>query len=185
LSGIFPEASITPNGAPEMAAHEYGHAVMYQAYGNSLPPNSGGTHSACEDAKPGLAWSEGFAEYLAMVTGQDNGTTHWTMGDAGLSIEHYSCRLRDMATDELRVTAGLWDLYDAANDNNGGDPNLGANGHADTNSGAQLVTLAQILQTLWVGKQNTINEFHDALRPRLNAVQRAPFDEIMTYNYYP
>jgi hypothetical protein len=90
-----------------------------------------------------------------------------------------------MATDELRVAAGLWDLFDANNDDNGGNPDRGVSGHSDTNSGNQLVTVEQILLTLWVSKQNTINEFHDALLPRLNAVQQAPFDEIMMYNYYP
>lgn len=168
--------------SPETVGHEYGHAVMDQAYGGV--PGEGGVHFMCAAASAGLAWSEGFATALGLVVGNGNGIDHWNVGDTGLSIENWSCNLRDMSTDEGRVAAGLWDLYDTANDNNGGSADRGVAGHSDANQGAQLVTLAQILQTLWVSKQNDTTAYWSALRPRLNANQTATSDDIMTYNYY-
>jgi len=140
--------NIDPNDSdsPETVAHEYAHAVMYQAYGTV--PGEGGTHEYCHPASPGLAWSEGFATGVGLVVGNGNGIDHWHVGDTGLSIENWSCNLRVMSTDEGRVAAAFWDLYDAANDANGGNPDRGMNAFSDTNQGTALVTFGQLLRPL-------------------------------------
>jgi Transthyretin-like family len=171
------------NNSPVVAGHEYGHAVMYAAYGSI--PGEGGIHEFCAAASAGLAWSEGFATYYGLVAGLGNGTMHWSVGDAGMSIELYSCHLRDMSIDEGRVAAGLWDLYDSANDSNGGDPDLGANNYSDANSGAQLVPFNTLVDTLWVSQQQTVQQYWTNLKARLNQTQLAPSVQIMNYNYFP
>lgn len=168
--------------SPETIGHEYGHAVMDQAYGSI--PGEGGVHFFCSAASTGLAWSEGFATLVGLTVGNGNGTMHWNVGDAGLSIENWFCNLRDMTIDEGRVAAGLWDLYDTPQDNNGGNDNRGLAGHSDANIGNQMVTLAQILQSLWVSKQYDVKQYWNVLRPRLNVIQTNPSDDIMLYNYY-
>jgi hypothetical protein len=171
------------NNAPWVAGHEYGHAAMYLAYGSI--PGEGGVHAFCDTATQGLAWSEGFATYYGMVAAVSDGTIHWTVGDAGMSIERYYCALRDMRIDEGRVAAGLWDLYDSTNDNNGGDPNYGQSGYSDSNSGAQLVPFNTLVNTLWVSNQPGVSQYWTNLKAALNATQLAPSVQIMNYNYFP
>lgn len=170
------------NNSPEIAGHEYGHAVMYAAYGSI--PGEGGVHMFCDTASTGLAWSEGFATYYGLVSGLGNGTLHWSVGDQGKSIELYSCSLRDISIDEGRVAAALWDLYDSANDSNGGNEDLGRNGYSDSNSGAQVVPFATLVGTLWVSHQQTVQDYWTNLKTQLNSTQLAPSVQIMNYNYF-
>jgi len=171
------------NNAPEVVGHEYGHALMYLAYGSI--PGEGGIHYACQAASPGLAWSEGFATYVGLLSGGDSGVMHWTAGDGGASIENWSCALDAMSSDEFRVAAGLWDLWDSANDDNGGTTDRGRNGLSDSNQGTQLVSIDQTVQTLWIRNQSNVGDYWSDLQTRLQAPQTAPSTTIMNYNWYP
>ncbi|WP_174274766.1 hypothetical protein [Sphingomonas bacterium] len=170
---------------PEVAGHEYGHAIMWQAYNHWFPPNSGGSHSYCAPATAGLAWSEGFATYIGLNASGTSGVYHWVVGDTGRSIERWSCNLRSMTTDEGRVAAGLWDLSDVAQDDNQGNPDQGKAGFSDANVGAELVTYTQALAALWRRRQNGIPDYWQDLGAVIAAPQQAPSTRIMTYNWYP
>ncbi|HYO77699.1 MAG TPA: hypothetical protein VE010_14665 [Thermoanaerobaculia bacterium] len=171
--------------APIVVGHEVGHAVQYQAYGTSV--SEGGFHTFCPQSPVslGLAWSEGFATAFGMVAVNSDGLMHWHVGDAGYSIEKYWCASTAIANDEGRIAAALWDLWDAANDSNGGDVNFGATGFSDSNQGAQLVGADALLTPLWTSIQNDVTAYWGVLKPRLNATQTAPSVNIMSYNYYP
>lgn len=75
-------------GAHEMwmdntISHEYAHAVMYETYGNKLPPGGGGIHAIWSEeiyaddrwmpGNSGFALIEGWAEFMeAVMTGKDS-----------------------------------------------------------------------------------------------------------------
>jgi hypothetical protein len=169
------------NNSPVVVGHEYGHAVMYQAYGGQMGP--GGTHYFCQPASTGLAWSEGFATFFGLAAiGSPDGQMHWSVGDEGVSMENWSCNIHDLNTDEGRVAAALWDLYDAPDDNNGGSADRGRNGFSDANS-ANRVGIRTMLDTLLVRRQTTATEYWTDLKARLTAAQSPGATQIISYNY--
>jgi hypothetical protein len=170
---------------PNVVAHEYGHALMYQLYGGQMPANSGGVHYICSEHTTGLSWSEGFATAFALIAaGSQDGVFHYNKGDAGLNIEHYSCTLRDMAIDEARVAAALWDLYDDKNDNNGGSQDKGRNGEQDANQGGELVDLRTLFAGVYGPVQHDIYEFWTSLQDVMTPTQNSAAPAIMDYNWY-
>lgn len=92
------------NDGPDTILHEYGHALMYRAFGNtSVSP--GGAHGFDDDAQdPGLAWAEGWATgYMLTLCpdgeynwheGATEGAGEWpactSQSDFGRAIERFS-----------------------------------------------------------------------------------------------
>ncbi len=168
--------------APETVGHEFGHAVQDQAYGG-MPDGSGGPHSFCDNAKPGLAWSEGFGTWLGLAASDQSGYMHWHVGDSGMDIERWCCGPPDANHDEGRVAAVLWDFYDVPKDNSGRHPNCGRDSYGDNNERDELVDTSQILLALWTRKQNTVQQYWPDLKKKLNNPQDAPSEEIAKFNF--
>lgn len=105
----------------DVVLHELGHAVMSGAM-RSAP--AGGAHKIDECYSEALAWSEGWATFFA-------GAVHLRADDPDAKFEFLvprraPIRLENVPddvcagqTNEWRVAAGLWDLYDTHPD--GGD----------------------------------------------------------------
>ena len=63
LMGVDP---LSPLGV--VAKHEYGHNVMYNIYGNYMPPNPNCTpHTIQAPLSAGCGWTEGWTEFLTSV----------------------------------------------------------------------------------------------------------------------
>lgn len=168
--------------SPETVGHEYGHHVMYKAYG-TMPKEAGGAHSLCETATKGLAWSEGFATWYGMAAWGRNGNFGWHIGGPTVDVERWYCGPHDASIDEGRAAAWMWDLYDVPQDGNAGNPDLGRDGYSDANQGKELIGSRDLINALWARKQDTLMQYWNDLRSRIDAAQSAPSDRISNYNY--
>lgn len=168
--------------SPDTVGHEYGHAVMAQAYG-SAPEGSGGAHSLCETASKGLAWSEGFATWYGVAAWNELPEMTWHIGGPSENIELWHCGALDATLDEGRTSAWLWDLYDIPQDSNNGDANYGKTGFSDNNEGAQIVGSRTLINTLWKRKQNTLTDYWTDLQTEITETEKDPSTRISNYNY--
>jgi hypothetical protein len=117
--------------------HEYGHWVMFVAFGNNMPPSEGGVfHDFCSDdliISSSTAFVEGYADAFAVASLNFTGGYYYGE-DRKINVEEYSCSIIPRSTyDEGRVAAAIWDLYDEDNDDNGGNPDRGLSPYSDNN----------------------------------------------------
>lgn len=103
----------------ETVRHELGHALIGRRVVQILTPN--GEHTLCDDKGPGLAMSEGWANFVGLVLSPGKERTYkrvdWEdahslsgcMNIGGGNIPYST-------GNELRVAAILWDIYDANRD---------------------------------------------------------------------
>lgn len=95
--------------------HELGHAVMHAG---TRSRGGGGLHKIDECYSRGLAWSEGFATFFAGLARLDRGDADARFEflvprRAPIRIETVPEDVCRGDTNEWRVAAGLWDLYDS------------------------------------------------------------------------
>lgn len=113
LVGVDPLAH-----AGTVAKHEYGHNIMFTAYGGYMPPNPNcNPHTIQAALSAGCGWTEGWAEFLPAVVNNDP-TFYWPSG-ASLDLEGptwgtYGWDSGDWP--EGRVAGAMWDMFDANND---------------------------------------------------------------------
>ena len=116
----------------DVIRHEYGHEVMYKAFGNYYPPDSTGSHwITTHTGKPNLAWAEGWADALPILvdtpysgnklTGYyDKYTTDLSSGNYfHINLETPTWGTPGWENDqgvEGRVAGALIDIFDATND---------------------------------------------------------------------
>ncbi|MFJ2773887.1 hypothetical protein [Streptomyces sp. NPDC087300] len=98
------------NGTPDDrtdTVHEYGHAVMADAYEDDKPETPGcSPHAMNKRSSKGCAWVEGFANFYPMAIFNVDDYRGWRVEDTSSY---------DSGDDtEGRVTGSLWDLYDPA-----------------------------------------------------------------------
>ena len=159
---------------PDSVLHEYGHALMYRASGNtSISP--GGAHGFDDDLQDsGLAYSEGWATgYMLSLCpdgqynwheGSTEGAGEWpactSQSDMGRSIENFSdAGNRVGERNEGRVAAAINDFRDAPNDDNGGTENRGRNGESDANSGSRISLSTIYRDSMWGFQHDDYLEF--------------------------
>ena len=107
----------------DVVTHERGHWVMDRLlYEDGYwPPGSGGPHTWCGTYTSGLAWTEGWASFYALVKGNwlDPSDTSFEYG-SGWSTEvesGLSCSPSVVGdSNEYRVVGALWDLWDGSMD---------------------------------------------------------------------
>ena len=103
---------LTRAKAWDVNLHEFGHAVM--AKGTSSY-GGGGYHQISKCYSQGLAWSEGFATFFAgavrLDTGAEDARFEYLAG--GITLENLPASVCKGDTNEWRVAAALWDIYDA------------------------------------------------------------------------
>lgn len=101
-----------------VAKHEYSHNIMYNIYGNYMPPNPNcNPHGIPGASSQGCAWTEGWAEFVPAVVNNDP-TFYWPDGGS-LGLEYPTWGTfgwNNGDTVEGRVAGALWDMYDSNND---------------------------------------------------------------------
>jgi hypothetical protein len=113
LAGVDP---LSPLGV--VAKHEYGHNIMYNIYGNYMPPNPNcNPHTIQAALSAGCGWTEGWTEFLTSAV-NNSPTFYWPSGD---SLDLESPTWGTFGWDngdwpEGRVAGALWDIFDANND---------------------------------------------------------------------
>jgi hypothetical protein len=171
------------NDAPDVVTHEYGHAVMYYAYGSDNP-SPGGSHGFGDDAQnASLAWSEGWGTGFMLALRPD-GRYNWSEGDTGRNIENFSdAGNREGNRNEGRVAAAINDMIDNPNDDNGGNLDRGRNDVDDDNSPNRVSLSSLLNDTLWGGWHDDFEEFWTSLSGELSGATLGDANEIMYYNY--
>ena len=113
LMGVDP---LSPLGV--VAKHEYGHNIMYNIYGNYMPPNPNcNPHTIQAALSAGCGWTEGWTEFLTSVV-NNSPTFYWPSG-ASLDLEYPTWGTFGWDNGdwpEGRVAGALWDIYDSNND---------------------------------------------------------------------
>ncbi|MDE2402007.1 MAG: hypothetical protein KGL90_10115 [Burkholderiales bacterium] len=194
VDGCFPGSGTFFNGkinieagdvdGPDSITHEYGHGVMARAYSGG-DPSPGGSHGFGDCGQnQALSWSEGWATGFMLTLRQD-GRYNWHEGDTGRAIENFSSTCQTGESTEGRVAAAVLDMFDNANDDNGGNLNRGRNGASDSNA-ANTVALSTMLRDTMVGTQHhNVIEFWNDLGGELSSAQRPAAQTIMNYNWMP
>ncbi|MDR4494634.1 MAG: hypothetical protein AB7P17_12220 [Nitrospirales bacterium] len=189
---------------PDVILHEYGHALLYYAFGgNEISP--GGPHTWNELLQDtGLAFSEGWAHAFALSVcpdgqftedeGSDEGPGDWpictnqTQSDIGVTVERFilaGSRLGEQ--NEGRVAAAINDLLDAPNDDNlvGGIPNedVGRTVYEDANA-VDRISLATIYRNhMWGFLHTDFQSFYGALLGDLSGTTKSLTSDILLYNW--
>jgi hypothetical protein len=131
----------------DVIIHETGHILM-NAY-SKIPKGSGGRHRIDGSYSRELAWAEGWATFYAacvILTGEEaNASLPYFAG--GVNIENVPANFAAGDTNEMRVAAALWDLYDRNAD---GPDNMS-------------VKFADIFQILQRSNGRAINTFEEAV----------------------
>lgn len=103
-----------------VTVHEYGHNIMFTHYGSQMPEsNCPSPHYITRASHPNCAWTEGWANFLAIAVNQDP-VFRWPSG-ASVDLETPTwgtLRWDEGETVEGRVSGALWDILD---DHNEGD----------------------------------------------------------------
>lgn len=191
----FPGSSTMYNGkvnvaasdvdGPDSITHEYGHALMAHAYTDG-DPSSGGAHGFGDCAQnKALSWSEGWATGF-MLSVRPDGRYNWHEGDTGQGIESFSSTCGTIVGEQNEgwVAASLLDMFDSANDDNGGNTAFGRTGYSDHNTGS-TVALSTMLHDTMVGSahHNDMLAYWSSLSGELDTSRRGLGQEIMYYDY--
>lgn len=117
-SGVIDIDTDAYSKALDIAQHEYGHWVMYKAYGNYWPPGATGSHSINRISNAPLAWTEGWADAFPLIC-QSYGRWEDSYFEWGTGLEYDletcpDCDPGDQC--EGRVAGALWDVFDAHED---------------------------------------------------------------------
>jgi hypothetical protein len=170
------------NDGPDVVTHEYGHAIMWYAYGDDNP-SPGGSHTFDDCPQDqGLAWSEGWATGF-MLSARPDGTYTWHEGGGSRNIENFNASCQTGEANEGRVAAAINDMRDAPNDCNGGTLNRGRDGYCDDNSANRVGLATMLRDTLWNSWHDDFLDFWYGLAGELTSAQRPPAHEIMYYNW--
>lgn len=137
--------------------HELGHIINHDRWGGKMPDGSGGRHIASECYNPGLALSEGFASFLAYWTQLERNSSQTDVGFG--PIETLGDDVCKGETNERRVTATFWDMYDV--------PSEWVNSTSN-DSWYFALQAAAIKLYLNNGKLNSMKEFMDLLKSKMH-----------------
>lgn len=153
----------------DVTGHEFGHAIFH--YGSSAQ-GAGGQHKIDECYSKALAWSEGWASYFAAVIheprdAQDAKFEFMVPRRAPIRVENVPSDVCQGDSNEWRVAAALWDVYDT---------------HAD---GADLCAVD--FATMWAAMRagnrvREVKKYLDVLRGQLDGVSGTAMDAAVKAN---
>ena len=131
----------------DVIIHETGHILM-NAY-SKIPQGSGGRHRIDGSYSRELAWTEGWATFYAacVILAGDEADASLPYFAGGVSIETVPANFAEGDTNEMRVAAALWDLYDR-------------NADGPDNASMKFADIFQILQR---SDGSAINNFEEAI----------------------
>jgi hypothetical protein len=159
---------LTQAEAWDVILHELGHSVMHQTMNAR---SEGGSHKIDECYSPALAWSEGWASFFAASVRLDAGDAdarfeYMVPRRAPIRIENVPEDVCRGQSNEWRVTAALWDLYDL---------------HADGADRSEL-PLARLWKAWAGGSMGSLSEYFALLAPRLSPAEREAAEAALRQN---
>ena len=93
--------------------HELAHSIHSFFWKGQMPMGSGGAHNLWDCFHPGLALTEGFADFIAYWAQYGPETKNPRIEYFDLDIETLPEAVCSQAGSEMRVAATFWDLYDS------------------------------------------------------------------------
>ncbi len=162
--------------AEDVVLHEYGHAIMHNAYNNSYwPANAVGPHTFCDTTpqNQNLSFTEGWATFVALSVNPDGvyDSASWSW-----DLENNSCSNAEGKRDETMVAAGLIDMRDSASDGNC------SSGDCDP-SGTNNVSMVDLWRdTVFSQNIDHMDEYWDVLCPELNEAQHDDGIDSLDFN---
>ncbi|MBS1872936.1 MAG: hypothetical protein JSU00_06960 [Acidobacteria bacterium] len=115
--------------------HEMAHSINAY-YWSSMPGDAGGKHKLGGCFTPGLALTEGFADFVAYWVQLKRNNTAPSIPNLTPNLESLSSSICTGQTNEMRVAATMWDMYDTIND--GTNVNTKFDGWNFVNEGAPV-----------------------------------------------
>ena len=189
------------NNSPDVILHEYGHALLFYAFGgNSV---AGGAHSFSDEVQdPGVAYGEGWATAFALsvcpdgyftwqeayyedaaewpVCNVDYDYAEWIEGYCYPACVHSN---REGWLHEGRVAAAITDFLDVPNDDNDGLEDRGRTGYEDANDSDRISLAAIYRDNMWGYLHSTYPDFYTSLQGDLSGTTRSLASDINVYNY--
>jgi len=101
--------------------HEIAHSIHSYYWDGSMPSGSGGQHSLTACFNPGLALTEGFADFMPYWVQFDRDNPGPHEASLGYNIETPTLNLCAGASNEVHVSATFWDVYDNHTDGSPSD----------------------------------------------------------------
>lgn len=152
------EIYLRSSASRDTVIHEYGHFVMWKAYGEwwpvpaSVQADPAGCalyHEIDKFCDRRIGWSEGWATFLSMAAQNDQNHNNWRLESEDVPSFQAGAVADGV---EGRVAASLWDLLDATPDRTDEYP---------------AVAFVEIFETLWKGaRHRTLREYYDDYRAR-------------------
>ncbi|GJL57116.1 MAG: hypothetical protein NPIRA02_42480 [Nitrospirales bacterium] len=188
---------------PDTILHEYGHALMQNAFGG-IVVSPGGPHSLDDPMQdPGLAYAEGWASAFALSVcpdgiydwheEADEGPNEWptctTQNDVGgFSFENlYLPDIYLGEENESRVGAAINDLLDLTNDDNspGGTAYeaYGRNSYEDDNRNDRISLATIYRDHMWNFLHNDFKSFYGFLLGDLTGTTKTLAEDILHFNW--
>ncbi|KYQ88903.1 polyprotein [Tieghemostelium lacteum] len=217
---------------PMTSAHEYGHYIQSIVYksplykGDPWVPKVLGTHTFCQQnpvkvdgvsvglpQNSDVSWTEGYPTGYALIMGELLGlntkgvfnNVNWSDGSGTqiIDIEYYNCNMYDMNTDEGRISAMIYDLYDSDNDsresreideviakriqkNKDSKVNIawfGNQGPGDNNNGYTLTPKEALVDLLVNSQAPTLQGYINALKTTMEGDKLTLALNAIKYNY--
>ena len=109
---------IAKHAVSGVVQHEIAHSIHSYYWDGNMPSGSGGDHSLTGCFNPGMALTEGFADFMPYwVQFNRNNAAPVETTNLGYNIETPGAGFCNGASNEVRVSATFWDVHDTHNDN--------------------------------------------------------------------
>ena len=107
---------ISKHAKPGVVQHEIAHSIHSYYWNGSMPNGSGGQHTLKGCFNPGMALTEGFANFMPYWVQFERDNPGPQEAFLGYNIENPGPGFCPSASNEVRVSATFWDVYDTHND---------------------------------------------------------------------
>lgn len=199
-SGEVVRLEAETNTVPDVILHEYGHALLHYALGNSP---GGGPHSFADlEQDSGVAFDEGWATAFSLSVCPDGlfNWSEWPYQDPaggwplctavnyalGEWIEGFSFdngQNREGELHEGRVAAAFTDFLDTPNDDNEGNENQGKNGYEDVNENDRISLATIYRDSMWGRSQWNFDNFLFSLLGEVTGTMKTLAEDIVRFNW--
>lgn len=96
--------------------HELAHSIHAYYWNGNMPSGGGIQHNLANCYNPGLALTEGFANFMAYWVQFEPNASNPVVGGIGFNIETLGSGFCTGASNESQVAATFWDVYDKTQD---------------------------------------------------------------------
>jgi hypothetical protein len=154
-------------GRNGVTQHELAHQVNFEYWGSNLPSDAGGSHTLGGCFTPGLAMTEGFANFMVFWAQADRNSTPSGNFDFNIENPNFACTTNNR--NESWAAGAFWDLHDT---------------HADGNDSIWFNNAGAVPGLyLRSGLRNSMADFHPIYRNSANAEHRGVVDNIFRQNH--